>query len=219
MIHPEEPDRAFECFVRDQLANGAKVYEIPNSELVHVSASWIKALLNGPSHRELRSGVDVRTRQGVTAGLVLLSLRTCASLERPLALNTAIEVLTRADDERATGPFLGAKPYGNKAEIHKAWTAMRSVAHLWAAWIHADFAARSGTRSPDLDLLRDALGLASSLGEWACGTRFRAGGGPLIDADEAWQVPAFVSKFPPLTVRRDELPTWLIEAIERTGKR
>jgi hypothetical protein len=219
MIHPKDPDRAFECFVKEQLVHGGKVYELPNSEVVNIPAAWVKALLNGPSYKELKSGVEVKTRQGITAGIILLSLRACAGLGRPLSLNTAIEVLTRADLERATGPFMGAKPYGNKAEIHKAWKAMCSVAHLWAAFLLADLAANAGVRTWDSGLIREGLGMAASLFEWACETRFKASGQPLIDATEAWHVPMFVDKIPLAPVRREGLSTWLIEAIERTVKR
>ena len=129
MEFPDNTDRAFEVFVRLELAR-SQLRNLPNTEPVTISAAWLKALMSGHSSDELRRGSEIRGRNGVTAGLLLLMLHAASTSKRVAFLNDAIELVIQATEskEPLRLPF---QPYRNKPEIHRAWKRMAPVAHLW----------------------------------------------------------------------------------------
>jgi len=217
MVYPHDPDKAFESYVRDRLTEFEKQHD-KSEELVQIPSVWLKALLAGSSDKELRQQVQLRSRQGVTAGCLLMSLRICADLGQPISLNTAIEFMTRSHEMKQVPHTLGATAYGNKPEIHSAWKAMRNVAHLWAAACLGDWAVKSGTRTASDALVKEVMGLAAPLLDWAHETHFAHAKDPIIDRALAWEVPSFIARLPLGHVTRDQLETWAIESIDRRKK-
>ena len=67
MLYPSDSDRAFEAFVKNYLTTTHRVCDLPNTEPVSLPASWIKALVAGPSFKEMLDEAEVN-RPGFRGG-------------------------------------------------------------------------------------------------------------------------------------------------------
>ena len=217
MHYPNDPDRAFEAFVKTHLAAFGDVRQLPPTDKIEISASWLSALLTGPSLDELETVKHKGLGKGVTAGAVLLIAHLTEHLGRPIVFNTAAAVLeTAATKRNGAARILGAIAKSNKASINSAWKEMRPAAHLWAATCIVEGGTTlAGAKRTPAHII-DILGLAATLGDWAT-TRLMGRGeqsDPVIDPRAIWQLPAWVKRLPIPHVEREDLLNWLVDTIE-----
>ena len=218
MQFPNNVDHAFELFAKLMLCD-AGLLHTPNDQTLNLPAAWAKALVLGPSLAELTKGGQTRNREGFTAAVLLWSAFLYSEQPgRKLSLNKAIELVMRLVEGRADFQVHGIKLYPNKGEIHKAWTAMRNAAHLWAGLVLVELQTADGRLKPSLEALQRAMGIAKALGEWGSSCDVASAGGgrrTLLDPSTLVQLPAFVAPIPLLP-----LPANLPEYVtRRVGKR
>lgn len=215
MLFPNDKETAYEYFVKEWLLQDRQLNEAQNDEVVNLPASMVKALIAGPSLKELEAQKAIRLRMGYTAGCVLLSLRLCSELGTPLSLNRAVRVIERAKlADNAT--IQNVSLYSDKPKILESWAAMGSVAHLFAAFAVVSAQVENQEVRPEDGTIDSILTLAVTLLEWASSARFepKSGGGVVLDAETAWKLPERYKPIELGQVSRERLPPWFITAIE-----
>ncbi len=85
MMFPTDSNRAFEYFVRAQLA-GRNIHAAPNTEEITLPVSWVKALVAGDSLEATGKKTIKARREGATAGILLLSAYLYSQTGQPLTL-------------------------------------------------------------------------------------------------------------------------------------
>jgi hypothetical protein len=218
MQFPNSPDQAFELFAKLMLCD-LGLLDTPNKQVVNLPAAWLKALVLGPSLAELTKKGQTRNRAGFTAGILLWSAFLYSQQpSKRITLNTAIELVMRAEEGRSDFQVHGVDLYPNKPEIHRAWKAMRNAAHLWAGLVIVEVEAANGRLKPSPEALQLAMGIAKSLGEWGCACEVASadgGRGTLLDPSTLLRLPDFV---PPIPL--EPVPVALPEYVTRPiGKR
>lgn len=215
MIFHDDIWKAYSFFARYWLVRDRSLREAPGHELINLPADIIKALLLGPSINELENEKKTRIRKGYTAGVVILIMRLCDELGKPMSLSRAVRVLERA---RASASFTiaGIELYCSRPEILDSWRSMRPVAHLFAANAAVDDLTRQGHIPPSAATMSTLMTVAASILEWATFKRFddRGKSAPVMDKDVAWSLPDRYQPQDLGMVNRSQLPKWLLSAIE-----
>ena len=96
MLHPENRDDAIEHFAKLWLLADSKIRNAPNDEVLSLPASFIKALIAGPSLDEMASTKQLRLRSGFTAGALLISMYITSALNHKISMSRAIHLVERS---------------------------------------------------------------------------------------------------------------------------
>jgi len=217
MLFPDDPDRAFEHFVRPHLLT-LGIATAPNERPLTLPTAWIKALVLRPEPRAIKPSIETRNRQGVSAGFTLWAAWVYSHTGEPVTLNSAFEVVQLGTEEGSLPALNGATVFRNKPELHTAWQAMRPVAHLWAGILSAN----SLDLGPDrlIQRLEHVFGMAEALLAW--GTQCsvpatKTSDSMLLSQEVAWVMP---QKFPKIVLTprsKEHIPAFVIKAA--TAKR
>ena len=131
MLYPDNPHRAFECFVRDSVLAQIPGAGLPDNADFTMPVQWARALANCPDEDSLTLEFSKRQQYGVTAGAVFMISHLSSSIGAPVIFNTAVEVLMTAEERKGLGRPLDKIPFTNKGQISQAWLQMRPVADGW----------------------------------------------------------------------------------------
>lgn len=219
MLFPDDKAAAHSYwFYKACFPNLVKLHEHDPIAQAPLVVDQLLMVLCGPTPAALQKRAEKRRRQGLTAGVVLSAMHVMTLKKVTPSVNRACALIAIAHQKKKAFSH-GVQLCTDPADIKRAWSAMKPVAHLWAAmgavWNTVD--KHCGAVQLE-SAVRTAFGLSRSFLEFGANhTEVNVKQPrPLLDRAGAWTVP---EQFEPLPLNKlqHEAEPWLEESI-RTYK-